>query len=72
MSVGDRILSTLRDVLLMNEKVTQLTARTDQLQQRVADHGERLVRLETIVEMAGGRRTPPGPPQLNPPTAPHG
>lgn len=72
MSVGDRILSTLRDVLLMNEKVTQLTTRTDQLQEKVADHGERLVRLETIVEMAGGRRAPPGLPQLNPPTAPHG
>lgn len=68
MSIADRILSTLREVILINEKVTQLTNRTDQMQGKVADHGDRLVRIETIIEMAGGRRAPPA----LPPPPPHG
>lgn len=55
MSVTADVLKTLRDVIVMNEKVTQLSGVTARLQARQDDHNNRIVRLETIIELAAGR-----------------
>jgi len=64
MSVGREILDTLRGIVLMNEKVERLLRVTERLEQENAQLRERVVRLETWLEMirqAASRRTlPPG------------
>ena len=48
---------TLRAVVTMESRVTALTDGVRALATRVENHGERIVRLETLVEVA---RTPGG------------
>lgn len=67
MSATERILAGLRNVVLMNEKVQQLTADTEGFQAQLVDHERRLIRVETIIEMAGGGRAAPALPHR-----PHG
>jgi len=56
MSFGERLLSGLRTIVLIEERTKQLDERLGKLEARVsgglADHEARLVRLETIVEIA--------------------
>ena len=56
MSVSERIWNGLRDVIVMNEKLRQLAAASEDLEGQVSDHERRLVRIETMIEMAGGSR----------------
>ncbi len=56
MSVSDRILSSLRAVILLEDRLARLeqnvaTIKTNAADQ-IADHEKRLIRLETIVEIA--------------------
>lgn len=56
MSLADRILSGLKSVILIEEKVTTLAALTKDLKSaaeaKLADHETRLTRIETIIELA--------------------
>ena len=48
----------LLDVLKLTDEVKRLSAVTEKLSERAIDMDKRLVRLETMVEVAGRRRLP--------------
>jgi hypothetical protein len=56
MSLADRVLTSLRTVVLIDERVTILTTTLRDLkvaaEGRLNDHERRLTRLETIIEIA--------------------
>jgi hypothetical protein len=56
MSFGERLLSGLRTIVLIEERTKALDGRLDKVEAKVgiglADHESRLVRLETIVAIA--------------------
>jgi hypothetical protein len=57
MSAFDRILSGIKDVLVMREDIARLVEGIKDLSADIRDHEHRLIRLETMVEMArGGKR----------------
>ena len=55
MSFSDRILSGLKTVVLIEERVTALSAAIKELktaaEAKLADHESRLTRMETIIEI---------------------
>jgi hypothetical protein len=55
-SITDRILSGLKTVVLIEERVTTLSAAIKELkgtaEAKLADHESRLTRIETIIEIA--------------------
>jgi len=55
MSFTDRILNTVKTVILLEERLTKLTKNVDDLksksEQALSDHESRLTRLETIIEL---------------------
>lgn len=71
MSLADRILSGLKTVVLIEERVSRLdsslTTLRDTTQAKLANHETRLTRIETIIEIARPdgstlRIAPPGQP----------
>ena len=66
MSVTDRILSALTTVIRMNDKVEEMAALMRQQQQRIDDLNGRVIRLETVLELALSQNltTATGTPQL--------
>ncbi len=56
MSLADRILSGLRTMVLIDERVSRLdsslTTLRDTIQAKIADHETRLTRIETMIEIA--------------------
>jgi hypothetical protein len=59
MSVTDRILSALMTVIRMNDKVEEMAGLMREQQRRIDDLNGRLIRLETVLELALNRT--PGP-----------
>ncbi len=51
MSTIDRVLSAVRGLLVMEQKIDALTDGVEKFSQRLLDHERRLVRLETIREI---------------------
>jgi len=51
----------LLDVLKLTDEVKRLNGQTEKLSERTIDIDKRLVRLETMVEVAAVRRLPKGP-----------
>lgn len=49
----------IRRAILMQERVERLTAGIEKMEDRVLDHDRRLVRIETMIEIAQSRRLPP-------------
>ncbi len=74
MSFTDRILSGLKTVVLIEERVTSLSATIKELkgtaESKLANHEARLTRIETIIEIArpDGTTLRIAPPQ-EPPTS---
>lgn len=60
MSALDRILSGVRRAVIMEQRLERLAIGVDRLTDTVSDHEKRLVRLETMVEIARTRPLPPG------------
>jgi hypothetical protein len=61
MSVTDRILSALTTVIRMNDKVEDMAGLMKEQQRRIDDLNTRMVRLETVLEIAqylNGDRSP--------------
>lgn len=58
MSVSEKVLEALRAGILLNERVSTLLEKVDRMDQDMRKMNERLIRLETMVEMA---RMPPPP-----------
>lgn len=65
MSAVDSLLGSIRRVILMESKLQDLAVGLKELSGRVVDHEGRLIRIETLVELAqrqgGQRRLPPLP-----------
>lgn len=51
----------LLDVLKLTDEVKRLNGQTEKLSERTIEIDKRLVRLETMVEVAAVRRLPKGP-----------
>jgi hypothetical protein len=48
----------IRKVILMQDRLERLSAGAEKLADQVADHDRRLVRIETMIELAERRRLP--------------
>lgn len=59
MGALDRVLASLRQVILMESKLQRLADSVDEMADAVMDHEKRLIRLETMVEIAQSRGLPP-------------
>lgn len=57
MSVTDRILSALTTVIRMNDKVEEMGGLMREQQRRLDDLNGRVIRLETVLELALSRST---------------
>ena len=54
MGAIDRIIDGIKGQVEMRGDIERLTARVDRISDDVVDHEKRLIRLETVVEMARG------------------
>ena len=52
MGVSDKVMEALKAGILLNERLTTLIDRVDRMDQDLRRLNERLVRLETMVEIA--------------------
>jgi galactokinase len=55
MSIMDRILSALTTVIRMNDKVEEMAGLMKEQQRRIDDLNGRVIRLETVLELALNR-----------------
>ena len=62
MSPTTDILGAVKKVFLLSENMARLSTEVEKLSRQVTDHDRRLIRLETIVDMATQTRriVPPG------------
>lgn len=62
MGLSDKVMEALKSGILLNEKVTSLVGKVDRMDQDMRKLNERLIRLETMIEMAmiqkAGKSTP--------------
>ncbi len=62
MGLSDKVMEALKSGILLNEKVTSLVVKVDRMDQDMRKMNERLIRLETMIEMAmmqeGSKKTP--------------
>ena len=73
MSIADKIWDALAQVIKMNEQVVRLSVQVKDLASEMREMDKRLVRLETMLEMAlAGKGSAPetGVPRRLPPTKP--
>ena len=59
MSVTDRILTALTTVIRMNDKVEEMAGLMKEQQRRIDDLKGRVIRLETVLELALNRGSGP-------------
>ena len=67
MSPFDSLLNSIRRVILMESKLQDLSDGLREISGRVMDHEGRLIRIETMIEMAQGQAgsgSGPGGPEL--------
>jgi galactokinase len=55
MSMMDRVLSALTTVIRMNDKVEEMAGLMKEQQRRIDDLNARVIRLETVLELALNR-----------------
>ncbi len=56
MSAWRDIRDSVRKIILMQDKIDRLASGLSRLSADVMDHEKRLIRIETMIEMAQGRR----------------
>ncbi len=56
MSTISDVMTAMKDVLLLTDKVDRSGKILSELARELRDHDRRLIRLETMVEMAGNRQ----------------
>ena len=56
MSAWSDIKGSIRKIILMQDKIDRLAKGVSDLSANVMDHEKRLIRIETMIEMAQGRR----------------
>ena len=59
MSALDSLFGSIRRVILMESKIQDLADGLKEVSRRVVDHEGRLIRIETLVELAQRRAPPP-------------
>lgn len=52
MSTATDILGAVKKILLLSEDMERLKAKVEDISRQVADHEHRLIRLETVMQMA--------------------
>jgi hypothetical protein len=52
--VGKEIVNTLKDILLLKEKVSSLSEVTKEVLKKLDNHNERIIKLETKLEVYEG------------------
>ena len=57
MSTISDVMTAMKDVLLLTDKVDRSGKMLSELARELRDHDRRLIRLETMIEMAGNRQT---------------
>jgi hypothetical protein len=58
MSVSEKVLEALRAGILLNERVSTLLEKVERMDRDMRKMNERLIRLETMVEMARMQQPP--------------
>ncbi len=58
MSALDRIMTSIRQVILMETKLQTLADGVEKVADLLMDHEKRLIRIETLVEVAQSRLPP--------------
>ena len=58
MSILDRIFDGVRSVVSLEDRMTTVIAQNREQAEQLLDHEKRLVRIETMIEMGGGRPPP--------------
>ena len=56
MGVSDKVIEALKAGMLLNERLTVLASRVERMDDDVRRINERLIRLETMVELATSRK----------------
>lgn len=64
MSVSEKVMEALRAGILLNERVTTLIDKVNRMDQDIRHMNERLIRLETMVEIAQKQSDRPERPEL--------
>ncbi|GAB6904784.1 hypothetical protein DESC_750038 [Desulfosarcina cetonica] len=64
MGVSEKVMEALRSGILLNERVSTLIDRVERMDQDLRRINERLIRLETMVEMATMQSRMPSPPKI--------
>ena len=65
MGVSEKVMEALRAGILLNERVTTLIDKVNRMDQDIRHMNERLIRLETMVEIAQNQPARPQKPQLD-------
>jgi hypothetical protein len=52
-SVVDRVLGSVKDLIVMREQLDRLAEDVSGANTEIRDHEKRLIRIETIIEMSG-------------------
>lgn len=60
MGISEKVMEALRSGILLNERVTTLIDKVDRVDQDVRKINDRLIRLETMVEIAAMQPKLPG------------
>jgi len=58
MGLSEKIMEALRAGILLNEKISTLIDKVDRMDRDMRHLNERLIRLETMVEIARSRQIP--------------
>ncbi len=65
MGVSEKVMEALRAGILLNERVTTLIDKVNHMDQDIRHMNERLIRLETMVEIAQQQSVRPERPELD-------
>ena len=66
MGISEKVIEALRAGILLNERVTTLIDRVNRMDQDIRHMNERLIRLETLVEVAKMQQIQSEPPKFGP------
>ena len=64
MGISEKIMEALRAGILLNERVTTLIDKVNRMDQDIRHMNERLIRLETLVEIAKMQPVQPERPKI--------
>lgn len=57
MGIGDKVFEAMKTGVLLNERVNQLAGKVERMDQDLRRINERLIRLETLMEIATNRKS---------------